>query len=471
MPPFRLLDPDALSLVAAHLDPTVDAYPAKLTCRALRDAVRTHHGARTRTDAVTMATTSVQRLQWAWRWAVPVSEAAAFDAALRAGRTAVARFLVRHGCATVTTYACELAAWHGHADTARWAKGQLAAADQAEELAEIVQRVTEGEGRDKHYRQLLATRHSPHPELVERVGLEACTYGNLEALKLACELGLHLDREHVYQACDRGHVEVSQYLRQHIEVDETCWSPEPYCGDAWRPLYEWLHGLGVHWNTSDNGTLGGLAAAYKHAGADLREFRSIVRWGLGRGYLDDDSVFCLCYELATQGDLETFQFLKRLGIQMGGHLRRHITSSNDWVDIPAAAAEFGHLEVLWWTLSQGFPADPRVCIKLAKRGEVAPLQLARAFGCPWDARVTATAAEVGNVEVLRWLWENGCPRDERVLELATRLHRMEVLTWAAARGFPWNAAARERLKTRQALREWAAQYLREAPRSTKPRRA
>ena len=102
----------------------------------------------------------------------------------------------------------------------------------------------------------------------------------------------------------------------------------------------------------------------------------------------------------------------------------------------ALAAQGGHLEVLQWARANGAPWNVSVCSNAAENGHLEVLQWAQANGAPWNEYVCYWAAGNGHLEVLQWARANGAPWDEGVCYGAAKNGHLEVLQWARANGAP-----------------------------------
>ena len=82
----------------------------------------------------------------------------------------------------------------------------------------------------------------------------------------------------------------------------------------------------------------------------------------------------------------------------------------DGITMAAAAAQFGHMELVLWLIQElGFAMDRNVMGYAAGSGNLELVQWLRDEGCPWDCWTCYYAVDYGRVEVLRWLRENRCP--------------------------------------------------------------
>ena len=105
-----------------------------------------------------------------------------------------------------------------------------------------------------------------------------------------------------------------------------------------------------------------------------------------------------------------------------------------WLFASEGAAAGGHLEILKWLKSEGFPWDERACKRAAQHGHFEILKWLRSEGCPWDASACSRAAAGGHLEVLRWLRSEGCPWDRWTWYNAAASTR----EWLEENGFPQN---------------------------------
>ena len=84
-----------------------------------------------------------------------------------------------------------------------------------------------------------------------------------------------------------------------------------------------------------------------------------------------------------------------------------------------AAAAGGHLEILKWLRSVGYPWDEKamatgssaIYSQAAGGGHLEILKWLRSEGCPWDERACVRAALGGHLDVLWWAIDNGCPHE------------------------------------------------------------
>jgi hypothetical protein len=117
----------------------------------------------------------------------------------------------------------------------------------------------------------------------------------------------------------------------------------------------------------------------------------------------------------------------------------------DESDAAVAAAKTGHMEVLQWLHTRGFPWNEHVCGAAAHGGHLDVLQWLCAMGCPWGADTCKQAANGGHVNVLEWLYEQeearNCPLHDGMFLTATFGGHINVLEWLNARGCPWHAEA------------------------------
>ncbi len=95
----------------------------------------------------------------------------------------------------------------------------------------------------------------------------------------------------------------------------------------------------------------------------------------------------------------------------------------------AILARGGHLEVLQWAKSQGYPWDRWACAYAARGGHLEVLQWLRSQGCPWDERTCEFAAQEGHLEVLQCARSQGCPWDQWTFMLAVQEGHLEVVQW------------------------------------------
>ena len=165
--------------------------------------------------------------------------------------------------------------------------------------------------------------------------------------------------------------------------------------------------------------------------------------GLGAALVprrEDQTVFCevAAARACRSGDLASIRALREEGgggeeaaaFWWGGEWIRE----SDWdrrvpmVNMCAAAARRGRLEVLQWARGQGCPWNEHTCSLAAEGGHLSALQWARGQGGPWDANTCSSAARGGHLSTLQWAHEHGCPWDASSVRWAARDHP-EVLRW------------------------------------------
>ncbi|KAF8062687.1 Papln [Scenedesmus sp. PABB004] len=107
----------------------------------------------------------------------------------------------------------------------------------------------------------------------------------------------------------------------------------------------------------------------------------------------------VCYEAAKHGHVPVLEWARDQGL--------------DLRDVCHDAAYGGQLGVLRWARAQTPPVpwDGMECWHAAERGDLEMLRWARAQAepAPWNSEVCCVAAENGHLEALRWLRANGCP--------------------------------------------------------------
>jgi hypothetical protein len=125
------------------------------------------------------------------------------------------------------------------------------------------------------------------------------------------------------------------------------------------------------------------------------------------------------------------------------------------------AAEGGHLEVLKWLHSTGYPWDSTTCSKAAYCGRLEVLRWLREHGCPWDEATCAIAALGGHLTVLQWAREHHCPWNSSTSDNAASGGHLAVLQWAREDGCPWDEATTCALAAasgRLAVLRWAREH-------------
>ena len=111
----------------------------------------------------------------------------------------------------------------------------------------------------------------------------------------------------------------------------------------------------------------------------------------------------------------------------------------DGFSMAAAAAQFGHMELVRWLIQeQGFAMDKNVMWRAARGGNLELVRWLRGEGCDWSACTCEYAAEGGRLEVLQWLRANGCPWDARTCKWPAFSGHLEMLRWARENGCDWD---------------------------------
>ena len=88
----------------------------------------------------------------------------------------------------------------------------------------------------------------------------------------------------------------------------------------------------------------------------------------------------------------------------------------------AAAAQFGHLELVKWLCGEGgFAMNEGVMAWAAMSGNLELVRWLRGEGCPWNMWTCAHASWRSHLEILRWLRANGCPWNAGTRDLAAAM--------------------------------------------------
>jgi len=117
--------------------------------------------------------------------------------------------------------------------------------------------------------------------------------------------------------------------------------------------------------------------------------------------------------------------------------------------LSARMAKHNAVHALAWARTHGLRWDEETCMKAAKHGHLAVLQMvarerrgALDVGLldrtMFNVRVFSYAASGGHMEVVRWLHEHDCPWNDTATMAAARFGHLEVLQWLRARDCPWN---------------------------------
>ena len=191
---------------------------------------------------------------------------------------------------------------------------------------------------------------------------------------------------------------------------------------------------------------------------------ALVKWALAEGCPRDDGYgdadgYTMAAAAASFGHMELVRWLiQEQGFAMtrkvmngaagGGNLElvRWLRGEGcDWsVGTCMHAAEAGRLAVLQWLRAEGCPWDVDTCNAAAQHGHLATLRWACENGCDWNADSCSFAAYGGQLEVLQFLRANGCPWDALTCYDAVDRSHVEVLRWAREHGCPWRAHVRDR---------------------------
>ena len=102
------------------------------------------------------------------------------------------------------------------------------------------------------------------------------------------------------------------------------------------------------------------------------------------------------------------------------------------------AAKHGHLEMLKWARSVGYPWDPNTTSAAAAGGHLDCLRYAVEEGCPWHPEITLIAAFNGHLDCLRYAVEEGRPWHPSTTWGAAQNGHLDCLRYAVEEGRPWH---------------------------------
>ncbi|KAL6070251.1 Ankyrin repeat domain containing protein [Balamuthia mandrillaris] len=98
-----------------------------------------------------------------------------------------------------------------------------------------------------------------------------------------------------------------------------------------------------------------------------------------------------------------------------------------------ASTACASVNMLKWSLRNGYFVDQRSCAKVAAMGNLFTLQWLRCTqDCPWDGQTCEQAAFHGHLHVLQWALEQGCPWSPCAFAMAARQGHLQVLRWVLA---------------------------------------
>ena len=333
-----------------------DALALALTCRTLRDAVRSlfsqpHPRAprlRTRTRACAC---SVTRMAWARACGCPC----ACRWAAQLGKQEVLEWARAQGCP-----------WHGavvgasaggHAELVRW-------------LHE------EGCASEPRVLALEAAAEGGHVGvLAELIRQEGYAWSHLVSTA----------------AARGGHVTTLAWLHKR-GCPHGPWLMTAAAAGGHMDALRWAHETGCRMGVSDGKPTANAAAGGGHL--------AVLRWLRGHGCAWDAETSSL---LARGGHLDALRWARAEGCPWDSRAC-------------AAAAAGGHLDVLRWLRANGCPWGAETCSAAARGGHLHVLQWAREHNCVWDAAALAEATEHGHAHVAAWAHAAGAPDQSVVYE-------------------------------------------------------
>lgn len=154
----------------------------------------------------------------------------------------------------------------------------------------------------------------------------------------------------------------------------------------------------------------------------------------------------ICIMAAQQGHLELLKYAHSRGFPLhplalhqaarAKHLNilEYICKHSE---VTGRSIETSDLECLKFLRKQGMVWDEKTCEFAAERGSLECLQYAHENGCAWSYETCVNAASNGHFDCLKYAHENGCKWNEEVCECAAMSGRLECLMYAHSHGCPW----------------------------------
>jgi hypothetical protein len=163
----------------------------------------------------------------------------------------------------------------------------------------------------------------------------------------------------------------------------------------------------------------------------------IIEWAIKNGLSWNSEI----YDFAARcGKMEVLIYLFQNGCPL---------PKSKVMDLSSSAAISGNLEILQWTLKNGFTLtlktilnaiefnrinilywviqnnknifNEKACSTASRKGHFEILKLLRQRGCPWDEDVTKEAVLAGHFHIYSWAKENGCPSTPQIDEIGNYL--------------------------------------------------
>lgn len=232
------------------------------------------------------------------------------------------------------------------------------------------------------------------------------SYGRLDWLKVARDMGHAWGEDTCRIAADRGHLHILVYLHEH--------------GCPWR--------LWTSYCAARKGHLDVLRYALDHGCEYDVGVMSIAARGGHKDvlvYLHDERQMPWAPSITD-------------GAASGGHLDllRYLVARDCPWDVSAmhSAASGGYLPIILFLRAKGCDYDTHTCFGAARGGHLGVLKHLHASGCPWDSRCTAVAVVKRDMDMLRYLHQEGCPMDDAAWQLAVDTGQLEVVQWLHEQG-------------------------------------
>ena len=273
--------------------------------------------------------------------------------------------------------------------------------------------------------------------------------GHLEVVRWLCEArGFAPGDEALGAAARGGRIEILEYLVHDCRL-KLDWSEAGAlacaraAGNDQLAALRWLRHAGA-------GEWGHTICVAAARGGSVRCLRYCVEeWGF-RATLGDGGDNGDVWESAARaGSLEVLDYLHGLipADLNAANLAAVATAAANLTAVATAAAEAGHSPVLRWCHARGLllaALGPDLPAAAAQQGHVAVLQLLHEVGCPFHATAAWRAAQGGHVSVLEFIaggaWPGGItPWDESTCSEAAGAGELECLRFAREHGCPWNS--------------------------------
>ena len=163
----------------------------------------------------------------------------------------------------------------------------------------------------------------------------------------------------------------------------------------------------------------------------------MLKWARNNGYQWSSRTFKMA---SRNGNLDILNYLANNNCPMNGNANANGNGTTDTDDITLTAAQAGHLHVLQWARSKGYPWNTNTCSISAQLGHLQILQWATAEGCPCDQQIcTQEAAKAGHLDILKWARSTNFAFHELTCNFAAGGGHLETLKWTIDNQCPCNA--------------------------------